>query len=99
MTLQLDHITHALGLEDEKEVPPSASTVTLFILICPEPTHERSEPTRVPTGLGHTHPEMCTNSCISSLLCSACVLYNEGYFSSVSLWKTSTAEITDLKKS
>lgn len=99
MTLQLDHITHALGLQDEKEVPPSACTVTLFILICPEPTPERSERTRVPTGLGHTRPETCTNSCISSLLCSATVLYNEGYFSSVLLWKMSTAEITDLKRS
>lgn len=59
LTLQSYHTIHALGLGDEKEGPRSASPVTVFILIYPEPTQERSGQTYVLSGLGHRYPERC----------------------------------------
>lgn len=71
------------GNSDEEERPLSASSVTLFILIYPQPTQERSGQTYALNGLGHISREMYTNSYTSSWLYSACVLSAAGVFLAV----------------
>lgn len=46
--------------ETKKKGLLSASPVGLFILICPEPTQERSGQTYASAGLGRGYPERCT---------------------------------------